>query len=342
MGAPITGTIALGSLAGCASVSGDREHGSYPLDRTDPRVRAARAAEKAAYDYYELEFDEHFIDVDALDLQIRVVEVGSGPPLVMIPGGIGHGVKWLPLLPEFPDYTVYVMDRPGGGLSDGIDHRSWSLATIAARTTETLFDHFELSSAPVIGNSMGGLWTLRFALAHRERAAELSLIGCPALYPGTSAPFPRRVTSVPYLGGLIFENVVRPEDANGVREGFEQNGHPTMTASNLPIEYLEALYRMDQLPYFTLSWVSIAQSALRLRGAVPEAALTPEDLRNVRTPVMIAWGQNDPFGTVDQGRAGVQYFRDAEFNAVGVGHFPWLDVPDTCGELVRALLTRSR
>jgi pimeloyl-ACP methyl ester carboxylesterase len=102
------------------------------------------------------------------------------------------------------------------------------------------------------------------------------------------------------------------------------------------------LYRIDQLPYFTLAWVSVAQSALRLRGAVPEAALTPDDLREVRPPVSIVWGSNDPFGTVDQGRAGAQFFHDAEFNAIGVGHFPWLDAPEPCGEIVRTFLTRSR
>lgn len=340
-GAAVAGTVALGALAGCAGVSSGREQASYPLDRDDPRVRAARDAERRAYDHYGLEFAEHFVDVDALDLQIRVVEVGSGPPVVMIPGGIGHGVKWLPFLPEFGDYTVYVMDRPGGGLSDGIDHRSWPLATIAAISTEALFDQLDVQSAPVVGNSMGGLWTLRFALAHPERAAELCLIGCPALYPETSAPFPRRFGSVPIVGELLFENVVKPEDADGVRDGLENNGHPMATTTDLPTEYLEALYRMDDMPYFTLSWVSVAQSALRLRGAVPEAALTSDDLRDVRSPVSLIWGSNDPFGTVEQGRAGVEHFPDAEFHEVGVGHFPWLDEPGRCGELFREFVARD-
>lgn len=341
-GAALAGTMASASVAGCLGRSSQRGPNSYPLDRSDPRVAAARAAEKRAYAHYGLEYSEHFLDVGALNLRMRVVEVGSGPPIVLIPGGIGHGAVWLPLLPEFSDYTVYVMDRPGGGLSDGIDHRSWPLATIAASSTNALVDHVGLDEAPVIGSSMGGLWTLRFSLAHPGRVTKVGLLGCPALYPGTSAPFPRRLGSVPGIGGVLFETIVQPDDATDVRDGLEANGHPEETAVHLPTEYAEVMYRLNQLPYFKLSWVSLAQSAIRLRGAVPEAAFTLADLRAVEAPVSIQWGRNDPFGTIDQGRAGAAYFHEAAFHEVGVGHFPWLDEPERSGRLLREIVVPSR
>lgn len=340
-GAALTGTIASTTLAGCLGRSSETNPASYPLDQSDSTVTAARSAEKRAYEHYGLAFNEHFVDVKALNLKMRVLEVGSGPPVVMIPGGIGHGAVWLPLLPEFKDYTVYVMDRPGGGLSDGIDHRSWPLASIAASSTLALFDHFDLDKVPVIGSSMGGLWTLRFSLAHPERVTKVGLLGCPALYPGTSAPGPRRLGSVPGIGGVLFEKIVRPDDAAGVRDGLEANGHPEETTINLPDEYAEVMYRMNQLPYFKLSWVSLSQSAIRLRGAVPEAALTPDDLRAVQAPVSLLWGRNDPFGTVEQGRDGAKYFSNAEFTVVGEGHLPWLDDPDTSGDVLRVFLARD-
>lgn len=340
-GAALAGTMAAAPAAGCLGRTSARSPTSYPLDQSDPSVAAARSAEKRAYEHYGLAFHEHFVDVEALNLEMRVVEIGSGPPVVMIPGGIGHGAVWLPLLPEFKDYTVYVMDRPGGGLSDGIDHRSWPLASIAASSTLALFDHFGLNEAPVIGSSMGGLWTLRFSLAHPERVTKIGLLGCPALYPGTSAPGPRRLGSVPVIGGVLFDTIVQPDDAAGVRDGLEANGHPEETTINLPDEYAEVMYRMNQLPYFKLSWVSLSQSAIRLRGAVPEAALTPDDLRAVQTPVTLLWGRNDPFGTSEQGRDGADYFADAEFNEVGFGHLPWLDEPGSSGVLLREFLARD-
>lgn len=340
-GATLAGTAAVTSLSGCLGVLGKPNRLAYPLDRDDPRVRVARRAERRAYEHYGLAFDEHFVDVEALDVRIRVVAVGSGEPVVAIAGGIGEGMKWLPLLPELADHTVYVMDRPGAGLSDGIDHRVLPLEQIAATTTAALFDHFELDTASLLGSSMGGLWSLRFALAHPDRVRRIALLGTPALYPGTSAPFLTRIASVPGIGGVIMKNVVQPDDAGDTRDGWGFLGHPDDTVSALPDEYAEATYRMDNLPYYTLSWESLAQSSVNLWGAVPEAAFTPDDLRRIRAPVSLLWGSDDPFGSVETGRAGAEYFPDVEFHETGVGHLPWLDEPAVCGELVRGFFVQE-
>ncbi|WP_162562647.1 alpha/beta fold hydrolase [Salinigranum rubrum] len=337
-GAALTGTAALGSVAGCLGGPGRSKQVAYPLDRDDPTVRAARVAEKRAYEHYGLDFSEHLVGVPELDLEIRVVEVGAGPPVVVIPGGIGEGMKWLPLLPELEGYTAYVMDRPGGGLSDGIDHRTRPLREIAASSTKALFDNFDLDEAPIVGSSMGGLWTLRFALAHPERVGPIALLGTPATFPGENVDVPQRIASLPMISGVMFENVVQPDNTADVREGWERNGHPEETATGLPEAYAEATYRMDNLPYFTLSWTSLIQSVMGFWGNRPGPSLQPKDLREIRSPVLLLWGGNDPFGSIETGRAGAEHFRDAEFHEAGVGHLPWLDAPEACGELVRGFL----
>lgn len=102
-----------------ADTQSDRGHVSDSLDRDDPRVKVARDAERTAYGHYGLEFTEHYVHVPELDCHIRVTEVGDGPPVVVNPGGVGYGVIWTPLLPELDGYTAFVMDRPGGGFSEG-------------------------------------------------------------------------------------------------------------------------------------------------------------------------------------------------------------------------------
>ena len=77
---------------------------------------------------------------------------------------------------------------------------------------------------------------------------------------------------------------------------------------------------------------------MRLRGAVPESAFTLEELGNVRPPVLLLWGSDDPFGTPATGRRGAEYFPDATFYEVGAGHLPWLDEPAACGELLRKFI----
>lgn len=308
------------------------------LDRDDPAVQAAREAEIAAYDYYGIDHTEHYIELNDLGTRIRVVESGEGPPLVLIMGGRGKGMEWLPLMPELDEYTLYVMDRPGGGLSDGIDYRSVPLDYLAAHSTISVFDHFELASAPVVGNSMGGLWTLRFAQAHPERVSSIALLGCPTAYPGTSAPLPMRIGSISVLSGLFVEQIMQPDDPDDARDGLAFFGHPEQTRERLPNELVEAAYLMDTLPTYKPTWVGILQTVLRLRGATPDAAITTDDLRTIDQPVLLIWGRDDPFGSVETGRAGAQFFPDAEFHDVGMGHLPWFDDPETCGELLQEFL----
>lgn len=312
-----------------------------PLDRDDPRVEAARRAEAQAYEAYGLEYTEQFVDVPTLQLRVRVVEVGSGRPLVVMPGGVGYGVVWLPLLPELDGYRLLVVDRPGGGLSDGVDYRAESLSTIAVESTAAVFDHFDLDEAPIVGSSMGGLWALRFALARPECVTAIALLGCPALYPETSAPLPMRLVTLPVLGPLLAATVVKASDADGARKTWRILGHPEATVEGLPEAFAEAWYRMDHVPHVTRSWVGLLRRAVRLRGARPDAAITPDDLRRVSSPVLLVWGTADPFGTVEEGKLGAECFPDATFHEAGVGHLPWLDDSVACGELVTAFLAQS-
>lgn len=313
---------------------------THSLDHEDPRVQAARTAERDLYQHYGVDPEEHYVEIPDLGLQIRVVEVGTGPPVVLICGGHGPGTPWIPLLPELRDYTTYVMDRPGGGLSDGIDHRSMPLREIAARSTLGLFDYFDLDHAPVVGNSMGGLWTLRFALEHPDRVSAIGLLGCPALYPGTSAPLPMRLGSIPGLSGLVVDQTLQSGDAEGAREALTWMGHPSETAEHLPDEFAELWHRMENMPHFEETWVSLLQTALTLWGADSTAAFTSKDLHDVSAPVLLVWGSNDPFGSVETGRAGAEHFPNAEFHEIGKGHLPWLDEPERCGEILRDFFDR--
>lgn len=309
------------------------------LDPDDPQVRAAQTAEQTAYDHYGLDYTDHYIDLDDLDAQLRVAKTGQGPPLVLMIGGEGKGLTWLPLLPELDDHTLYVVDRPGGGLSDGVDYRSHTLEDLAVRSTTAVFDHFNLDSAPIVANSMGGLWTLRFALAQPDRVSAIGLLGCPALYPGTSAPLPMRIGSISFLSGLIVERLMQANNAADVRDAWEFLGHPKATRERLSEAFAEAWYRMETLPTYVPTWIGILQSALRLRGANPQAAFTTDDLQSISAPVVLLWGSDDPFGSIKTGRAGARSFPTAEFHEVGMGHLPWLDNPARCGELLETFLT---
>jgi pimeloyl-ACP methyl ester carboxylesterase len=226
-------------------------------------------------------------------------------------------------------------------LSDGIDHQALPLPTIAAASTVAVFDHFDLDGVPIVANSMGGYWSIQFSLEHPGRPSALALLGCPALFPGEELPAPARLMNLPLVGGLLVERILQPSSVDDMREGMVRHGHPETTIRSVPDKLVEAAYRMERLPHYTRSWLTLLRSITRLVGET-DIALTPDDLGRVRPPVLLGWGSTDSFGGPEVGQAGAKHFRDAEFHEIGFGHLPWLDAPAAFGELVRGFLSRDK
>jgi hypothetical protein len=115
-----------------SGVAGSTRTGrAVALDQDDPRVIAARQAERRLYGYYGLAPARHLVALPRLGLRVRLTEVGSGPPVLVVPGNTGDGFPFAPLLPHLPGRRVIVLNRPGGGLSEGMDH-----TTTGFRSTE--------------------------------------------------------------------------------------------------------------------------------------------------------------------------------------------------------------
>ena len=81
------------------------------LDDHDPRVMAAEAAEKEFYDFYGISYTTRHIMLPRHGIRVRITETGEG-----------DGFPFIPLLPHLPGRRVITVNRPGGGLSEGMDH----------------------------------------------------------------------------------------------------------------------------------------------------------------------------------------------------------------------------
>lgn len=306
--------------------------------RAAKAVETFRDAERSLFEHYGVDVDERFVDLPAPRLRVRVLVVGSGRPLVLIHGGLGVAAQWAPLLPHLNGFRCYLPDRSGCGLTDGWDHRHDDLREHGTRFIGSLLDALHLEQVPFIANSMGALWTLWFAVANPERATRLALLGCPALLEETGAPFPMRLMSVPGLNGLLFGQV--RADLAGARQSMKMIGHAS-TIGRIPSAFLEVAAANSGLPGFRIHFLSLIESALTLLGPRRQRTFGGELLRQVRCPAMLIWGQADPFGSLDAARRAAARMPHARVEAVGVGHLPWLDEPERCGELVRAFLAES-
>lgn len=98
-----------------------------------------------------------------------------GPAVVLVMGVRARGLGWLPIIDRLQeDHRLVWFDHRGVGESDPVSGRL-DMSDMAADVAG-LMDHLGWESAHIVGVSMGGMVSQRFALDHRERVRSLSLL----------------------------------------------------------------------------------------------------------------------------------------------------------------------
>ena len=277
-----------------------------------------RLAQQRLLDHHGVEAESVYLDIDAIDGKAHVLVAGEGPPVVMVIGGGGPAAAWIPLMPHLEGFTLYAVDRPGFGLTDTTWHTTGNLRRMAVDFLRQVLDGLEIDRPAFMANSMGGLWTFWLALDEPQRISSMVQIGCPALILGTSAPMPMRLLSIPPLGRLIMK--LQPPSAKQVESVFTMM-HEDL--SGLP-ELRKLIVECEKLPDYGPTWIELLHAAIRLRGARPEVALGKQQLARVAQPVMMIWGDDDPFGSTDVGKQAAATIPDAKLKVIPGGHMPWL------------------
>lgn len=310
------------------------------IDLNDPISGAALEAEQRLFAHYGLEPKTHFVEMEEPRLRLRVLEVGEGPPVLMVPGGAGDAWPYAPLMAELSSWRMIVVNRPGGGLSDAIDFRAVDLRRLAAETLRTVADAFELERVPIVCNSMGGLWSFWYALEYPERVSTMAQMGCPALVLDTSAPLFMRLLGVPGINGLIAP-VMQPKDVDSALKGMLTQGSTQKDIDRQPVQIAEAAYYFWNLPTYLDTWKTLVGAVATLRGANPTYQLGPDQLQRVQQPVQFMWGPRDPFGDLDVARQATESMPDARLYEMSTGHLPFLDQPQETGRVIREFLSEN-
>ena len=155
------------------------------------------------------------------DQRIAYLDVGAGPPVILIHGFGGSMWQWEQQQRALSQhFRVLTLDLPGAGLSDKpeIDYRPDQMLDFFVG----FMDAVNIPQATLVGNSMGAGLAMGMALAHPTRVAKLVLIdGLPQhVMEKLTSPSVRRAieTSAPswlvsfgnmLFGGLMTESVLR-------------------------------------------------------------------------------------------------------------------------------------
>jgi pimeloyl-ACP methyl ester carboxylesterase len=288
--------------------------------------------EARVFERYGLDVRTRLLKLRTPPLRIQVDEVGSGPSVLIVGGGGTGGAAWAGLMARMPGVRLLAVSRPGVGRSDTFDYRGVDLRRHAVALLEGVMDELALDRAPLVANSIGGLWSLWLALDRPDRVSALAQLGCPALLTRTSAPLSMRLLSLPRLGRFVPSPVGRSV-TDSLTNAF--------SAKRLPTEMIDYLRRAERLWARGTTRISLIQSTLRLRG--PRRSLQPrdEELAKVGQPVLFIWGDRDAYGPPTVGHHAVSMMPNATIEVLPGGHLPWLEHPDRCAQLVQEFLAHS-
>lgn len=259
--------------------------------------------------------------------ETQVLELGEGTPLLLVHGGGDGAYEWVPIMSALArGRRVLAVDRPGHGLADPFHYDGVDLLRHASTFLGDVLDALELPTADIVANSIGGLWSVAFALDHPNRVARLALAGHP---PGVTrhAPVPLRVIGLPVVGKPIGRVVLGKPTREGNRKfwGEALVMHPERLADELLDVDVEHMRRNRD------SALSLVRRVVGPRGVRRELMLG-DRWHALTVPTLFLYGDRDAFVSSKVADAWqVIAARNPNVRIVripGAGHLPWLDEPD--------------
>jgi pimeloyl-ACP methyl ester carboxylesterase len=246
---------------------------------------------------------------------------GSGPPVLLLHGGVSDDREWLPLMVDVEaDAEVVALDIPGcGGSEDPPPGCTLAdLADVVAGTVRAL----DLGPVHLGGLSFGGGLALQVAISHPDVVASLLLLSA---YAGWAGSLPPEEVAARRVWARSFLDESRPTQPAELVPG--------LLGSELPPELAELLEEVtaDHRPGPTLV----------LLEAFADADLSAE-LADVRCPTWVVHGERDaraPRPVADALHEGIPGSRLVVLP--GVGHMVNLEARAETAALVREVVARA-
>lgn len=278
-----------------------------------------------------IEPQSQFVKTTGPVKNVHYLQLGAGDPLIIVHGGLSHSSEWINILKALAkSHSLYVVDRPGHGLSDPINYRGVDYRKSAVDFLQSFMDAVGLEQAHFMGNSMGGYFCTCFALDKPDRVKKLVLIGAPA---GINLWIPPmlRILGIRGLNRFFMKTVAKPS-IPGVK-----NIHKQLLVFNpdkLSDEYVEHCYYNQLLPGSTVAFSTLLESVLTIKGWKKELYLG-DQLDRLKVPVHFIWGNKDVFESPETGIHKAKTIENHSFEIIeNAGHCPWLDQPEKCTSLI--------
>jgi haloalkane dehalogenase len=250
---------------------------------------AYRTPEDRFAEVPNFDFEPSFRNVG--DLRLAHIDVGEGPPVVMIHGEPSWSFIWRDVIPPIRDagFRCIAPDHAGFGRSDKPTDPSWHSLEPHVALTATLLEDLDLRDVTLLVHDWGGPVGFTLALAHPDRVARIVTLDT-VLDP--------RETWMSEVWVRFREFVETTEDfpAGQIMQTscFSELPDEVMAAYDAPFPTTESKAGLTGLP----------MSVPRVDPDGPPIAEyqdLSEGLRADPRPILILWGQDDLILTVASG-----------------------------------------
>jgi pimeloyl-ACP methyl ester carboxylesterase len=214
------------------------------------------------------------------NLNIHVLAVGNGTPVVLIHGFMGMAYDWRFNIRELgKHFSVYALDLPGFGYSDkplNYDYTSNGYAEFIA----SFLNAYRIERAVLVGNSMGGQIALMAGLKYPDRVTGLVLIDSGG-YPHSVEFLPFKLLEVPVIGEISMALINRTIIKIMLKRDIYFDG------SFATDEVINNYHNV----YGTVNARKMPPTIMR--KIMKDEEYIASNLENIKCPTLIIWGAAD-------------------------------------------------
>ncbi|CAB9527126.1 hydrolase [Seminavis robusta] len=250
-------------------------------------------------------------------------------PVMFFHGGGGTPCDWLPILPHLvqPGRVVYLVERPGNGLSYPLDYTTVEVADFSAQFVSEVLQALNIRKVHLVGNSFGGGTVVWYANKHPNLStavASITLVGTPAGFQGMNVPWVACLVR-PWMGTIggflapFFPFI--PAFLMGVVLRISLNA--------LSVGYLYYLYLAYCMRHNTESIITMIMQLYPLAHKGKGWKLKDLEHLSLKTCVYVLMGTCEPFiSSAQQDEITRCIGAENHIRDIGFGHIPWFADPN--------------
>jgi pimeloyl-ACP methyl ester carboxylesterase len=266
-------------------------------------------------------------DVSIRGVRVRFLEVGAGPPVVLVHGYLASHTAWHAIVgPLAARFRVIAPDLPGFGESEKPPPSRYAYtATAFAESLVDLIAALDVNRTSVIGHRMGSTVALTMSVNYPDLVERLVLV-TPELYPRRPSSW-ERAALAPVVGGVVFKQIAGPRL---FLHYFDPWSPPVVPVSARVLDWIDSF-----------SAPAAREAAYAALRSLPDTRSLRARLLRATAPTLVCAGAQDDALRLTYARRLARDLPSARLEVFDAGASPEDDRPEEFARRVMGFLSES-